>query len=746
MGLISRVRGRFGAAFSSSASRSNNNHPDLATLVHADMEAQKAARGFKGRGVWGFSMMKRKQLHQEAQDKIDHMATRDVVEELRRGSQAVQVATKAATQQAAKLHAAEDASNESLREIDGLGDEMHEYLLDMEADLELRSHDVAWARSVEGFVRDAFGRAEPPADDGEFAMSRRSRRGSTDEEVVDVSPLSLAPKLTARLHEAEPTCPPTCAVVLFHPSCRGVLKVFDADDNSECHPGEVFRPTDHSAVGTDIWAVIHSGEPILRNPHGRTDKATKVRSVFPLREADGRTFGAVVSSPPALPDELLSRYMCIAGELFERAWKMHMVTQALDTAKTLLLQLARDQHALVYVSWQPGKTLKFKRDAANKWKWEPLMFTPPDKERCFQVELRWRRNALGRSREQPIGVWTIDLAGCTKMDEHLIATLHTLGPMVQKCVEDIERSHVGDPAPFASLAGAQDAFNQIKMLLPSKMQAETRQALAHFNADAVFNEIHSYTKPDPFVTKVLRSILVLLGHPRKELKTWEQMKPLMTVDLIQEMLALDLLADTGTMRKRWAESMRVTEEGGITADNDAMSHMTEPVHLLFKWLETTRMVHHVAITAHDDHIKEQQEAQQKHDEHHAKAAAATENSSGKSSGKDHASHGDKNDHHKDTHTKHAAKGHKAGGGSGSHAKGNKASRGPPTFLAPTFAQQAKHAKLKNEANAYDDEIEVGESTLSELLSKYNRREVRAQDRGSQPTSPRLAIPDKGETS
>jgi len=240
------------------------------------------------------------------------------------------------------------------------------------------------------------------------------------------------------------------------------------------------------------------------------------------------------------------------------------------------------------------------------------MYCPPGNERKFEVELRWRRNFLHRSKERPIGVWTVELSPTTTLGEDVVSILHTLGPMLQKCVEEIERARVGDPQPFASMADTQAAFDQVKLLLPMKLQAESRAALRKMDAEAVFGELYSMNNPPPFVFSTLKAIMVLLGHPRKQLKTWGDMRPHCTLTLLDEMLELDLMSDTVKMRKRWADSMRVTEamNAKFTAHAEEISSSRQqtgqsvPTQLLLKWLETTRMIHHIALKSTEDHAYE----------------------------------------------------------------------------------------------------------------------------------------------
>jgi len=660
----------------------------IADMAASEMDAHRAAEGFRGRGIWGLGFLRRRQRKRDAEDKINHMTVAELQNELRSEQKELRQAVKSTKDQAERVHASEAELEGGLHEAEGAAQYMDKFLKDSAGDVEMAAHQRVWLLAVEGFVRDAFGLPDLSPEE-----ARDNRLRGIKEKVSDVDPLGLAACLTRRLGMAADDFDRAAhsAVVLFHPTARGVLKVFEADEGSELHTGEIIRATDHSPLAADVWKVMHSGEPVLRNPHGRADVAENVRSVFPLHESDGRTFGAVVSGPPALPDALLERFMRVAGELFERAWKMYMVQEALSSAKALMLQMAREQQKLVYVMWAPGRTLQYKRvEMQSQWTWQPLMFTPPDNANKFEVELRFKRNTLGKSKELPIGVWSIDLGGLSHMDERLITTIHTLGPMMQKCVEDIERSHVGDPAPFATMADAQAEFNHVHMLLPSKLQAEVRQQLAHLHADAVFAELLSYKEADPFVTKIMRSILVLLGHPRKELKTWEQIRPLCTTELLSEMLSLDLLADTAKMRKRWAESMRVTEAAHID-EASVCGTVSEPVHLLFKWLETTRMVHHVALMAHEDMAAEH-EAATKNEE-----AAAEQHAQARADG-----------HHKAKPS--ASK------------KRNKAARASaPRYTDPTIAKVVKHAKASNPDDHADHGIDTTDPAFEDLMRQQKQK-------------------------
>ena len=92
---------------------------------------------------------------------------------------------------------------------------------------------------------------------------------------------------------------------------------------------------------------------------------------------------------------------------------------------------------------------------------------------------------------------------------------------------------------------------------------------------------------------MVRAVLALLGHKLEDTKEWKQIKPLMTEKLAKEMIALDICADTRKMERCWHESQRYTD--GLDLQKVA-TEVPAVVKLLLKWLEVTRMVHHIAIS------------------------------------------------------------------------------------------------------------------------------------------------------
>ena len=525
--------------------------------------------------------------HRHAGDhKIEGMTVQETLDVLHEDAEALNEGLQEATHAGEVLHAEEEKLVEACKDVAVEGSEIHQFLREMAGDWELMKHEENWMAAVQGFARDAFG---------------------LDDHGVKVKPfvtmLEAASCLPARMDQSEPTLPPSTAVLLWHPSAKGVLKVYEADEHSELKPGENVRPLKEGkpsakAWENDIWEVMTKGEAILRNKHGVADEAATARSVFPLVDKGGRIFGSVVSGPPALPDGLLERVQPTCGQLFERLWRVEQVAKVVKMAENLILSKTRGQHKLIYSKWTVGAKLNW---VGQAWDWQPLMHSPPGNDKKFQLELRW-----SDKQQEPIGVWSIDLSGMTQMDEAMIADLHSLAPIVQSCVHDIENSHVGDPTPFESTGSLESEFDHSRLLLPYKLQQEVRDQIKTMGADTIFNEIHSFASPPEDVQAILRGVLALLGHRRKDTKAWLDIKKLMTTKVASEMLELDMCDDKDELHKNWEESQLCT--AAVLKDDQAAAAaaLPAPVKILLKWLQTTRMVHHIALVdhGHADHAPE----------------------------------------------------------------------------------------------------------------------------------------------
>ena len=124
---------------------------------------------------------------------------------------------------------------------------------------------------------------------------------------------------------------PLCAAhtqVGWHPFDPSMLKVFYATDTAELQPGKNMRDLRENmeqGVSKAVWRGMHGGEAELANPHGLERTSKNGRSVCPLKSTAGKTFGCIVSGPPAVPDELLENLTRQAGPLLEHVWKTEQV-------------------------------------------------------------------------------------------------------------------------------------------------------------------------------------------------------------------------------------------------------------------------------------------------------------------------------------------------------------------------------------------------------------------------------------
>merc|ERR1719326_354081 len=80
----------------------------------------------------------------------------------------------------------------------------------------------------------------------------------------------------------------------------------------------------------------------------------------------------------------------------------------------------------------------------------------------------------------------------------------------------------------------------------------------------------------------------MLGHDRKQLHTWDDIKPYIRPEMFTEMLAINLDGCRGgQMATRWAESHRATKGANLDA---LLANGTFPIQVMTKWLLALRLV------------------------------------------------------------------------------------------------------------------------------------------------------------
>eukprot|EP00966_Prymnesium_polylepis_P236654 5473537-Prymnesium_polylepis.1 len=139
------------------------------------------------------------------------------------------------------------------------------------------------------------------------------------------------------------------------------------------------------------------------------------------------------------------------------------------------------------------------------------------------------------------------------------------------------------------------AYNQARLLLPTKLQQQMVTQLKKFDSEMIA-ELKGYKERPSDELRLLKAVLVILGKKDlKKVKKWEQVKPFLKPALIDEMIALDAreAMSNQTMRKLWTASER------YTADMDmdyVLLACPQPIKVMTKWLLALRLVCQVVLT------------------------------------------------------------------------------------------------------------------------------------------------------
>ena len=129
-------------------------------------------------------------------------------------------------------------------------------------------------------------------------------------------------------------------------------------------------------------------------------------------------------------------------------------------------------------------------------------------------------------------------------------TMHHLfnmtAPLLQQSINELANLHIGDVPPPSRLGVGRSVEARMMLTLPEKLQSQMRLRLAQMDTAQVITEIRAYkVDPPADVYKVCKAILVLLGHgkwagPEHELKEWDDLRPLITRNLIKDMQAFEV--------------------------------------------------------------------------------------------------------------------------------------------------------------------------------------------------------------
>ena len=413
------------------------------------------------------------------------------------------------------------------------------------------------------------------------------------------------------------------AVVLFHPSGpkSELLKVLHAAGTIEMESGQVLRyaAKKKSRLAAAALEVVATGNPILSNPHGMASGA-ETFSIIPMYSSLRHCIGAIVSGPDPVPDEFLERMSRTSAQLFERIGRLELVWQIIKCVELFILQQCEAEHRLVYV--------KFERDAvlppcSNEWAWQPLKYTSPTNEKRFELELRW-------SQGEPIGVFSVECATFTSMDEQLIALLHTVAPIMLDAVRGVETMELGTEPPITGMASVMAAYDTMQLgitqILSEELSSQVRgrildtqcklsertneaRGVSQVKMSGVFSECMVETASyiskvnNEEVLNVAKAALALANFPavKTQAEVAKQMKN--TRALCEALSSAKLtLGPTGEKkqmkRQRSMQDVRWNRADaclkGISLD-DLARRTPVPVQVLIRWLKVARTVQRIAI-------------------------------------------------------------------------------------------------------------------------------------------------------
>ena len=488
---------------------------------------------------------------------------------------------------------------------------------EIESSLELLGHREDWNRALSTFMDSAFGGVQ----------------GLETMKLFNVpSVMALSSFLCEKLNDAEPAVDNSVGVVLWK-EAGSSLKCFHAVGPCQLETGQTIRAKYTAKADQDVWQVCVTGETMLCNPHNLPEVARAARSVVPLKASDGRTMGAVVSGPPALPDECVELFARMSGQIFERAWRLELVADLIGITKRFIESACTTDRKLVYVrfetdvsnlSWNP-MVKSVNPDSDAWWQWQPLKYSRPIVEKNFHLPLKWSHGG------EMIGVLVVECSTFTSFDEKLLVLLHTLAPMVTDAVKKIETTIVGEWGPLSSISQMMASFEIYRCEVPIHLRVEMKHQLAVIDFGRVLAELKHYCMKveDKDLFRLIKAFLILVGYKSKKVRSWEHVrKALKAPDLARRMIQaieesweayssgeLPLAGDRRDVSKvQWAAIAQAKKKSAainsMWDDSDAclkgidLQVLAEKspgaVGLLIRWMKVSRMVHNVTMAISQD--------------------------------------------------------------------------------------------------------------------------------------------------
>lgn len=435
----------------------------------------------------------------------------------------------------------------------------------MTADFELLPHKPGWQQAIRSVC--------------DFAAGLTTDASQPRPVVAPV-----AEEVLRQLQCGEPAIAPhAAAVLMLHDSEPGCLSVVAATpeagaQSARCKVGALWRDTSPNKLAGEAFVALRSGQPILRSPHGTCPDA---RSLIPLRGKDGRCFGVLLTGAPAVPDEFAEAMAKAAGPMLERVWKWRKVNEMLHVACMWVRKLS-DQ--LSSVEWREG--LRAARGPVGR-AWQPLQHHEGEDGtmKTFRLELRWPDSEVN------LGVLEVRVADGQELSSGVLELLHTTASLLQDAVREIDAMHVGES--IAAMTDYSSAYHAARMLLPLRLHEEMQRQLSCLKVTNVTSELRGYNEVKPNTRSMLVGVLCMLGHDRKQLHTWDDIKPHIRPEMFTEMLAINLDGCRGgQMATRWAESHRATKGANLDA---LLANGTFPIQVMTKWLLALRLVNQVIL-------------------------------------------------------------------------------------------------------------------------------------------------------
>ena len=412
------------------------------------------------------------------------------------------------------------------------------------------------------------------------------------------------------------------AVITYHP-WRPISEVLvvaaAAEEMSGFKTGQILRKSakNKSPEVEAVWTVLETGSAVLSNPYDHPEEAASAFSAVPLFSTSKHRFGVIVSGPPAMPDEYLEKFATTAGQMFERSGKLEIVGRIISNVQTFIEEQCISAHKLVYVRFVKGAGPTKVQD---EWAWQPLEYMHPTNDKRFELPLKFEGG-------EPIGLFTVECGTFTKMDEQLIALLHTTAKMLIDAVSDVAHMELGYEFPLSYpgkvLSEYEKRYDKIGDVLASELSRCVKTSMAFYNSIV---EAATYcTKVDDADTRrLMQAILALASKPcgdwatvRKELKkARELVEALATVGLMTDAPALGKAAtmpNLGTAKEEKAQKPLKKSKSAKKCKNASRWNLAEsyvkgidfstledkspvPICILIRWFKAARRVYNICVT------------------------------------------------------------------------------------------------------------------------------------------------------